>query len=293
MKGQAVLRIICIILPVQKKSRFRIYTEIVERIEIMAAAQLVLHGMVLSAMPVGESDRRIVLLTKERGKISAFARRARKSNSPLLAKCQPFALGEFSFYEGRDSYTLIQAEISRYFEELQEDLEAVSYGCYFCEFAGYFARENLEAEKLLDLLYVTISMLVEKRFSYPLLRRIFEWKILVLEGEASWVFDCISCHKKEGPFYFSYAKGGILCGECICTQRRTKKEQKAEKAEEKELPEGVRLALEYVTISPINRVYGFQIGAAAADSFLDFVHSYVRKMVVHDFKSLKMIDLAK
>ena len=140
-------------------------------------------GMVIKAEPIGEYDRRVVILTKEKGKISAFARGARKQTSRLLAATNPFSFGTFRLYAGRSSYNLAEADISNYFEGLRTDFEGAYYGMYFLEVMDYYTRENNEDKEMLKLLYQSLRALMHEKFPNRLIRYIFEMKAMVLSGE--------------------------------------------------------------------------------------------------------------
>ena len=140
-------------------------------------------GMIIKAVPIGEYDRRLVLLTKEKGKISAFARGARKPNSRFVASTNLFCFGTFKLYAGRDSYTLSETEISNYFEDLRMDFEGAYYGMYFLEIADYYTRENNDEREMLKLLYQSLRAVSHPSLKNQLIRAIFEIKSVVINGE--------------------------------------------------------------------------------------------------------------
>ena len=142
-----------------------------------------LTGMILSSSPVSDSDRRVVILTKERGKITGFAKGARRQGSRLLASTECFCFGSFKMFEGRSAYNIIEASVTHYFEELRTDFEGACLGMYFLEFADYYTRENNDETDMLKLLFQSVRAICAPQLDNRLVKVIFEMKALVVNGE--------------------------------------------------------------------------------------------------------------
>ncbi len=140
-------------------------------------------GMILKQTALGEYDRRICLLTKEKGKISAFAKGARKPGSRLAAATNPFSFGCFKLYAGRSSYTVSEADIQNYFEDLMKDYVGAYYGMYFAEVADYYTRENNDERQMLKLLYQSLRALCAPALPNQLIKCIYELKAIAVNGE--------------------------------------------------------------------------------------------------------------
>jgi DNA repair protein RecO (recombination protein O) len=140
-------------------------------------------GIVLSTMPIGEYDKRLLIETRECGKISVFARGARRPNSPLMGAAVLFAFGEFELAEGRSAYTLRSARVTEHFDWITQDIEAMCYGSYFAEITDYYGKENIDGSEAIKLLFFALRALHNDKLSRPLIRRVFELKAMQLEGE--------------------------------------------------------------------------------------------------------------
>lgn len=236
-------------------------------------------------MPIGEYDKRLVILTRERGKIHAFARGARRQGNVMMACSQPFTFGQFTLYEGKSAYNLVSAQVENYFLELRQNLELVYYGFYFLELADYFGRENLDGTGLLKLLYQSFRALISGKEGLPpaLIRYIYEWKILALEGMMPQLAGCVVCgteagEEPEGAMTFSCRAGGLICRECGGRYKDCV-----------EISPTVLYALQYIAAVPVEKLYTFTLTEEAREELGRMAKRYYAMYVDGNFHSLALL----
>ncbi|MBO7352843.1 MAG: DNA repair protein RecO [Lachnospiraceae bacterium] len=229
------------------------------------AGEVTVHGIVLTSMPVNDFDRRITILTSERGRITAFAKGARRPTGAFLACTRGFTYGEFTLFEGRDAYSVKSVDKTRYFKELEEDLEGMYYGMYFCELAGAFTREELEEAGQMKLLYLALLALAKKTMPARLIRCVYELRAITIYGEGM---------RTDGEYYTARYNG--LNAENYAGSVK--------------VSETALYTVRFIEQTPLKELFSFKVSDEVMDELERITRDYMENKTERRFKTLEVLE---
>jgi DNA repair protein RecO (recombination protein O) len=174
------------------------------------------EAVVLRHADWGEADRILTLFTRERGKVRAIAKGARKVRSRKAGHLEPFTRVTLQLARGRDLLIVTQADTLDPYFPLKDDLVRTSQAAYLVELLDRFSYEDEnEAYELFRLLTDSLTRLATEADPW-LAIRYYEVRLLDHLGFRPHLFECANCGKPIQPEdqFFSPAAGGVLCPNC-------------------------------------------------------------------------------
>jgi DNA repair protein RecO (recombination protein O) len=180
--------------------------------------RLKLTAIVLRAVDYGESDRVITLLSRERGKVSAFARGARASRRRFGGALEPFTIfsAEARERSGSDLLGLDSVTALRAFGGIRGDLARIACAGYAVELSRELVRDHEAHEELFQLLAAYLGDL-DVAPARPWGLRGFEMGALGAAGFLPRIDACARCGgplPATGALRFDPPQGGVLCERC-------------------------------------------------------------------------------
>ncbi|QQE65199.1 DNA repair protein RecO [Leptolyngbya sp. BL0902] len=153
-------------------------------------------GINLKAMPLGEADRILTILTPDLGLIRAVAPGSRKHQSRLGGRSDLFVINDWLVAKGKRLDKVVQAETARTFPKLSQDLGRLTASQYLAEIVLFMA---LNDGSQADLYHLFVEHLERIEASPPsaLLAALTHglYHLLALAGVAPEVHRC--CLSRE------------------------------------------------------------------------------------------------
>jgi len=175
-----------------------------------------LEAVVLRHSDWGEADRLLILYTRERGKVRAIAKGARKVKSRKAGHLEPFTRVTLQLARGRDLLIVTQAETIDAYQPLREDLVKTGYASYLVELLDRFTyEEESENYNIFHLLTESLSRIASEADPW-LAIRYYEVRLLDHLGFRPQLFECANCREEIQAVdqFFSAGQGGVLCPRC-------------------------------------------------------------------------------
>ncbi len=177
------------------------------------------EALVLRTYKLGEADRIVVFLTRDRGKKRGVAKGARRSRSRFAAALEPLSRVHLAYFEReqRELVSLNYAELLRSpFRAV--DPEALAYVSYFAELIDEWAPDAHADERLFRLGAAVVEAL-EQPVPVDRVARYFEYWLLRLQGVYPGVTVCPRCLAglADRGAWLVRAEHALLCDRCTAS----------------------------------------------------------------------------
>ena len=148
-------------------------------------------GINLKAMPLGEADRVLTILTKEEGLVRAVAMGARKPNSRMSGRSGLFVVNDLLVAKGKSIDKITQAETLESYPGLSRNLKKLTAGQYLAELVLQQALSEQPQEELFYLLSEHLAR-IERSSDHEVLPRLIHatFQLLAIAGIAPQVYQC-------------------------------------------------------------------------------------------------------
>lgn len=238
-------------------------------------------GIVLKELNIGESNKQIIILTKEHGKMLLSAKGARTPKSKFLAGTQLFAYSDFIVFEGKGFFSISQAEIIESFYNLRKDIDRFAYAAYYLELVERTILEDMQCDEIMELLLRTLAVVSKTQYNIKLATRVFELKYLQLSGFMPELESCSICGGEiiDRETYFNSAIGGVVCDNCHNVYADTIK-----------ISKGSFMALKFVITSEPKKVFNFDVSSAVLYEMSHIVKQYMYIHINERFKTLEFAE---
>jgi len=178
------------------------------------------EAIVLRTHKLGEADRIITLLSRQRGKIRAVAKGVRRTSSKFGARLEPFSQIDLQFAVGRNLDIVTQVEsLNAFGEPLTNNYPAYTAGQVMLETADRLVVEEGEPALqqyllLAGALRVLSRGTVDGVRAPTLILDSYLLRALSVAGYAPSFTDCTRCGVVGPHQAFSPMVGGVVCEHC-------------------------------------------------------------------------------
>ena len=173
----------------------------------------------LKSYNLSESDKIIVMYSKDKGLIRGVAKGVKKPKSKLGARMDLLVANKLMLYEGKNLDRICQAEALNTFNKTRQNMDKIFYSMYITEIVNNFGVENDPCSKeVYDILYKALDMISNAENDIEIMLPVikFQLKMMQISGFGLELDTCLCCGEpiRNENMYFSSKMGGIICADC-------------------------------------------------------------------------------